>query len=98
MKLMWLGYLIYSLGNYAMKLYIETGLTSIDTNCYASSKHDFDHFTRIYNWSIVIKYFCLHNSFREKLYEASADQIPNIARGQQQIISYKREKVFEKLL
>jgi hypothetical protein len=26
MKLMWLGYLIYSLGNCAMKLYIETGL------------------------------------------------------------------------
>jgi len=26
MKLMWLGYLVYSLGNCAMKLYIETDL------------------------------------------------------------------------
>jgi hypothetical protein len=26
MKLLWLGYLVYSLGNYAMKLCIETGL------------------------------------------------------------------------
>jgi len=29
MKLMWLGYLVYSLGNCAMKLYIETGLGSL---------------------------------------------------------------------
>jgi hypothetical protein len=29
MKLMWLGYLVYSLGNYAMKLCIETGLTDV---------------------------------------------------------------------
>jgi len=28
MKLMWLGYLVYSLGNCAMKLCIETGLRS----------------------------------------------------------------------
>jgi len=27
MKLIWLGYLVYSLGNCIMKLYIETGLT-----------------------------------------------------------------------
>jgi len=27
MKLMWLGYLVYSLGNCTMKLCIETGLT-----------------------------------------------------------------------
>jgi hypothetical protein len=26
MKLMWLGYLVYSLGNCVMNLYIETGL------------------------------------------------------------------------
>jgi hypothetical protein len=26
MKLMWLGYLVYSLNNCTMKLYIETGL------------------------------------------------------------------------
>jgi len=26
MKLIWLGYLVYSLGNGAIKLYIETGL------------------------------------------------------------------------
>jgi len=26
MKLMWLGYLVYSLGNWAMKLCIETNL------------------------------------------------------------------------
>jgi len=29
MKLMWLGYLVYSLGNCAMKLCIETGLTIV---------------------------------------------------------------------
>jgi len=28
MKLLWLGYLVYSLGNCVMKLYIETGLTT----------------------------------------------------------------------
>ena len=28
MKLLWLGYLVYSLGNCAMKLCIETGITS----------------------------------------------------------------------
>jgi len=28
MKLMWLGYLVYSLGNCVIKLYIETGLTT----------------------------------------------------------------------
>ena len=27
MKLLWLGYLVYSLGNCVMKLCIETGLT-----------------------------------------------------------------------
>ena len=27
MKLLWLGYLVYNLGNCAMKLYIETDLT-----------------------------------------------------------------------
>jgi len=26
MKLLWLGYLVYSLGNRVIKLYIETGL------------------------------------------------------------------------
>ena len=26
MKLLWLGYIVYSLGNCAIKLYIETGL------------------------------------------------------------------------
>ena len=29
MKLMWLGYLVYSLANYAMKLCIETGLRAL---------------------------------------------------------------------
>jgi hypothetical protein len=29
MKLMWLGYLVYSLDNHAMKLCIETGLINI---------------------------------------------------------------------
>jgi len=28
MKLLWLGYLVYCLGNFAMKLCIETGLSS----------------------------------------------------------------------
>jgi len=28
MKLIWHGYLVYSLGNYVMKLCIETGLTT----------------------------------------------------------------------
>jgi len=29
MKIMWLGYLVYSLGNCAMKLCIETGLRAL---------------------------------------------------------------------
>jgi len=29
MKLIWLGYLVYSLGNYAMKLCIETDLRPV---------------------------------------------------------------------
>jgi len=29
MKLMWLGYLVYSLGNHAIKLCIETGLRPV---------------------------------------------------------------------
>jgi len=32
MKLIWLGYLVYSLGNCAIKLYIETGLMRIAFN------------------------------------------------------------------
>jgi len=31
MKLMWLGYLVYSLGNCAMKLYIKIDLISLMT-------------------------------------------------------------------
>jgi len=29
MKLIWLGYLVYSLGNYVMKLYIDTSLRAL---------------------------------------------------------------------
>jgi len=32
MKLLWLGYLVYSLGNCAMKLCIETGLSGLLIN------------------------------------------------------------------
>ena len=35
MKLLWLGYLVYSLGNCVMKLYIETGLIAI-YYCYSA--------------------------------------------------------------
>ena len=33
MKLIWLGYLVYSLGNCVMKLYIETDLIYSKVNC-----------------------------------------------------------------
>jgi len=37
MKLIWLGYLVYTLGNCAMKLCIETGLSR---NCYELRTHN----------------------------------------------------------
>jgi len=39
MKLMWLGYLVYSLGNCAMKLYIETSLRSLSMVFHKSFVH-----------------------------------------------------------
>jgi hypothetical protein len=34
MKLMWHGYLVPNLGNYAMKLYTETGLEDLEESCH----------------------------------------------------------------
>jgi len=49
MKLLWLGYLVYSLGNCAIKLCIETGLM----HSTSEQTHTFDSLSRC-GWAVAL--------------------------------------------